>query len=144
MSSYRKLRSYLDIKPFPDDFFSTLNLSNIKKGPKVSNVIYRQVKKNSKSFSRVCKRERSLDVDESYMLETPNISFKSEKIKFPNIHKPSTDADLKIVQNNDHSNDLNYQIDYETRRQLNNRRLNRYMCSEDRFRKTKNIIFEKE
>ena len=141
MSLYRKNRSNIDIKPFPDDFFWTLNLSNIRNGPRVSKVIYRQVKKNSKSLSRVCKREKSLDVDESYLLATPDVSFKFGKIKFPSIHKAKVERNSTMITHTEDSDILNYKVDYNARQRLNQRRLNKYMCSEERFRKTKNVVF---
>jgi hypothetical protein len=135
------MRSNLDIKPFPDDFFCTLNLSNIRNGPRVNKVIYRQVKKNSKSLSRVCKREKSLDVNESYLLATPDVRIKPNSIKFPSIHRAEIDHNSTMVRTNAHRDDLDYSVDYDVRQRINQKRLNKYMGSEERFRKTKKLMF---
>lgn len=145
MSSYRKNRSYRkidNINAFPDDFFSTLNLSNIKNGPKMSRSICRQIKKNDKISSRICKRERSLDISESYLLATPDVN-KHQGIRFPRID--SNRGVNTSMFDEDHNNlgDFSYDLEKIQKYDTGQRRLHKYMKSEDRFRKSKNMAFNK-
>lgn len=75
------------------------------------------------------------------MLATPDVTIKSNKIKFPSIHKAKIDHNSSFVLSTSKTNDLNYKIDFEARKKINQKRLNRYMCSEERFRKTKQMVF---
>lgn len=143
MSSSRVNQSYNkieDIGAFPEDFFSTLNLSNIRNGPRVSKSIYKQIKNNNKSLSRVWKRERSLDVEGSYIFTSPDERFKPTEIKFPSISKSRVGQEINNDNENINTIDSNYQINSSARRQISQRKLNRYMRSEDRFRRTKMML----
>lgn len=138
MSSYSKNRSYRkaeDTQAFPDDFFWTLNVSNNKNGPRISKSITRQVKKNDKSMSRVCKRERSLDIEESYLINTPEVVRREGRVWFPRIGG-SREHNASMFEENQPKNiDHGYQMEYPDRYDLSKRRMHKYMRSEDRFRR---------
>ena len=138
MSSHRKKRSYrkaTDIHAFPDDFFATLNVSNLRNGPKMSRIVCRQVRKNDKSLSRICKRERSLDMDESYLVETPELRHKYESVRFPKIDANKISNHSMLVDQPQNDSELCYDTPIKNRYDTSKRRIHRYMKSEDRFRK---------
>lgn len=143
MSSYCKNRSYRkaeDIQWFPDDFFSTLNDSNSKNGPKISRLIWRQIKKNQNSLNRIFNRERSLDIDESYSLASPDVD--RHETKLPKI-EPRRGANSSMFVHQD-KEDL-YYVSWENKRVESSwKRTHRYMKSEDRFRKSKNMTYGKQ
>ena len=147
MSSYRKNRSYRkmeDIHAFPDDFFSTLNVSNIKKGPKMSRSICRQVKNHDKSLSRVCKRERSLDITESYLIATPDVNNHDIRVRFPKINQKRCNNSSMYDQRplKKREAELGYEMEVPDRSDLNRKRLHRYMKSEDRIRRGRHNLFK--
>lgn len=138
MSSYRKNRSYRkaeDIQAFPDDFFWTLNVSNNKNGPRICKSITRQLKKSEKSMSRVCKRERSLDIKESYLINTPEVVRHEGRVKFPRIDGSRGHNASMFEENQLKNTDHGYEMEIPDRYDLNKRRMHKYMRSEDRFRR---------
>lgn len=114
---------------FPNDFFSTLDLSNIKNGPKVCKSIWRQVKNSYKSSTRAHQRDRSLDLAKNYDIATPDIHGKV-RVRLPKINTKSEHSSL--IQNNYSARKNNAYINPPL---PDRRRLQRFMKSEDRLRK---------
>lgn len=143
MSSHSKNRSYRkidNVHVFPEDFFSTLNISDIKNGPKMTRVICRQIKKNDKNLSRICKRERSLDIGESYMLSTPEVGNKYESVRFPKISSNKGANYSMATDQSFNDSELCYESQFRDRYDTSRRRMHRYMKSEDRLRKHKSHL----
>lgn len=144
MSSYRKNRSYRkgeDIQAFPDDFFWTLNASTHKNGPRISKSITKHIRKNDKSLSRICKRERSLDITESYLINTPDVSRQKGRVRFPKIDGRREHNTSMFIEHQPKIIDHGYVMDKPDRYDLNKKRMHKYMRSEDRFRRGKfNLI----
>jgi len=138
MSAYNKYRSYRKMESsnvFPEDFFSTLNITNIKNGPRVDRSIRKQIRKNDTSLSRIWKRERSLDITDSYLITTPEISNNEIRVRFPKISSKEGGNRSAFQEKESESQERNYNIDFHDRYDLSKRRLHRYLKSEDRLRK---------
>jgi len=138
MSTNRKIasRKVENLNAFPEDFFATLNLTNLRRGPKMSKLVCRQVRKNDNSLTRARNRERSLDATENYLLATPEVTRGRENIKFPKIN-PKRTANTSMFVGHQNTGDSGYSLERPDRYDIRKRRLHRYMKSEDRFRRHK-------